>query len=170
MTSHLTEPAIAAAGMRKSYGDKIVLDGVDLHVPEGTIFALLGPNGAGKTTIVHILSTLIGADGGDIRVAGHDLVREAEAVGAAIGVTGQYSAIASPAGVAKTPHGFQSCRRPVRPLCGHPIRVMSATWAGHRHHGSHWYRQSAHSGRQVGPLGSIVELITGLASQAAGSW
>ena len=58
MTSHLTEPAIAAAGMRKSYGDKIVLDGVDLRVLEGTIFALLGPNGAGTTTIVHILSTL----------------------------------------------------------------------------------------------------------------
>ncbi len=93
MTSQLTAPAIAAAGLRKSYGDKIVLDGVDLQVGEGTIFALLGPNGAGKTTIVHILSTLIGADGGDIRVAGHDLVREADAVRAAIGVTGQYSAV-----------------------------------------------------------------------------
>ena len=93
MTSQLTAPAIAAAGLRKSFGDKVVLDGVDLQVGEGTIFALLGPNGAGKTTIVHILSTLIGADGGDIRVAGHDLVREADAVRAAIGVTGQYSAV-----------------------------------------------------------------------------
>ena len=63
----MTRPrsAIAATGLRKSYGDHLVLDGIDLDVAEGTIFALLGPNGAGKTTIVQILSTLIGADGGD---------------------------------------------------------------------------------------------------------
>src|SRR6476469_4702047 len=85
-------PAISATGLRKSYGDKIVLDGIDLNVPEGTIFALLGPNGAGKTTMVQILSTLIGADGGEVRVAGHDLTRDPDAVRAAIGVTGQYSA------------------------------------------------------------------------------
>jgi len=54
--------AITAAGLRKAYGDHLVLDGVDLDVAEGTIFALLGPNGAGKTTIVQILSTLIGAN------------------------------------------------------------------------------------------------------------
>jgi ABC-2 type transport system ATP-binding protein len=86
-------PAIAATGLRKSYGDKLVLDGVDLTVPEGTVFALLGPNGAGKTTIVQILSTLIGADGGQIRVAGHDVSREPDAVRRAIGVTGQFSAV-----------------------------------------------------------------------------
>jgi ABC-2 type transport system ATP-binding protein len=86
-------PAIAATGLRKSYGDKLVLNGIDLTVPEGTIFALLGPNGAGKTTAVQILSTLIGADGGDIRVAGHDVAREADAVRDAIGVTGQLSAV-----------------------------------------------------------------------------
>ena len=62
--------AITATGLRKAYGDHLVLDGVDLDVAEGTIFALLGPNGAGKTTIVQILSTLIGADGGEVRVAG----------------------------------------------------------------------------------------------------
>ena len=64
---HMTRPqsAIAATGLRKSYGDKVVLDGIDLDVAEGTVFALLGPNGAGKTTIVQILSTLIGADAGD---------------------------------------------------------------------------------------------------------
>ncbi|MFE5144510.1 ATP-binding cassette domain-containing protein, partial [Streptomyces fagopyri] len=56
--------AISAVGLRKSYGDKTVLDGVDLHIPAGTVFALLGPNGAGKTTVVKILSTLITADGG----------------------------------------------------------------------------------------------------------
>ena len=93
MTGHLSVPAIVAAGLRKSYGDKTVLDGVDLQVDTGTIFALLGPNGAGKTTIVRILSTLIRADGGEVRVAGHDLDREPDAIRAAIGVTGQYSAV-----------------------------------------------------------------------------
>jgi ABC-2 type transport system ATP-binding protein len=87
------QPAIEATGLRKSYGDKVVLDGVDLRVPEGTIFSLLGPNGAGKTTMVQILSTLIGADGGEMRVAGHDVARDPDAVRAAIGVTGQYSAV-----------------------------------------------------------------------------
>jgi ABC-2 type transport system ATP-binding protein len=62
-------------GLRKSYGDKSVLDGIDLRVAEGTIFALLGPNGAGKTTMVNILSTLIRADGGEVRVGGHSVER-----------------------------------------------------------------------------------------------
>ncbi|MFG1790010.1 ATP-binding cassette domain-containing protein [Nocardia sp. NPDC049149] len=86
-------PAITATGLRKSYGDHLVLDGIDLEVPAGTIFSLLGPNGAGKTTAVQILSTLIGADGGEIRVAGHDVTAEPEAVRAAIGVTGQFAAV-----------------------------------------------------------------------------
>jgi ABC-2 type transport system ATP-binding protein len=85
--------AIDVAGLRKSYGDKLVLDGIDLKVAEGTIFSLLGPNGAGKTTVVQILSTLITADAGEIRVAGHDLAEAPEAVRAAIGVTGQFSAV-----------------------------------------------------------------------------
>jgi ABC-2 type transport system ATP-binding protein len=93
MTSTRTRPAIRATGLRKSFGDKAVLDGIDLEVAEGTIFALLGPNGAGKTTTVHILSTLIGADGGEVQVAGHDLAREPDAVRAAIGVTGQLTAV-----------------------------------------------------------------------------
>ena len=71
----------------------MVLDGIDLDVAAGTVFALLGPNGAGKTTTVQILSTLIRADGGEVRVAGHDLDREPDAVRAAIGVTGQFSAV-----------------------------------------------------------------------------
>jgi ABC-2 type transport system ATP-binding protein len=88
-------PAIAVTGLQKSFGDKVVLDGIDLNVREGTIFALLGPNGAGKTTTVHILSTLIPADGGEVQVAGHDVVAEADRVRAAIGVTGQFSAVDS---------------------------------------------------------------------------
>src|SRR5437867_1724009 len=93
MTTNATEPAIKAIGLRKSFGDHVVLDGVDLLVPVGTIFALLGPNGAGKTTTVQILSTLIGADGGEVRVAGHDPAGAPDSVRAAIGVTGQFSAV-----------------------------------------------------------------------------
>jgi ABC-2 type transport system ATP-binding protein len=84
---------IETRGLRKSFGDHVVLDGIDLNVAAGTIFALLGPNGAGKTTTVQILSTLISADGGEVRVAGHDPLREPDAVRAAIGVTGQFSAV-----------------------------------------------------------------------------
>ncbi len=86
-------PAISARAVSKSFGEHIVLDAVDLTVAEGTIFALLGPNGAGKTTMVRILSTLIPADGGDIRVGGHDVGAEPDAVRAVIGVTGQFSAV-----------------------------------------------------------------------------
>jgi ABC-2 type transport system ATP-binding protein len=93
MTTTRSQPAIRATGLRKSFGDQVVLDGIDLEVPEGTIFALLGPNGAGKTTTVHVLSTLIGADGGEVRVAGHDLTRDPDSVRAAIGVTGQLTAV-----------------------------------------------------------------------------
>jgi ABC-2 type transport system ATP-binding protein len=93
MTIKPSRPAIAATGLRKSFGDQVVLDGLDLAVPPGTVFALLGANGAGKTTTVKILSTLIRADAGDAQVAGHDLAREPDAVRAAIGVTGQFSAV-----------------------------------------------------------------------------
>ncbi|KAB2368850.1 ATP-binding cassette domain-containing protein, partial [Actinomadura montaniterrae] len=93
----MTNLAIQAEGLRKSYrdktGEKVVLDGVDLTVPEATIFSLLGPNGAGKTTTVQILSTLISADAGQVQVAGYDLGRQADDVRGAIGVTGQYSAV-----------------------------------------------------------------------------
>jgi ABC-2 type transport system ATP-binding protein len=86
-------PAIEVSGLRKSYGDNLVLDGIDLSVAVGTTYALLGPNGAGKTTVVDILSTLIGADAGKARVAGHDVAGEPDAVRGAIGVTGQFSAV-----------------------------------------------------------------------------
>ncbi|MBF6555310.1 MAG: ATP-binding cassette domain-containing protein [Acidimicrobiales bacterium] len=87
------QSAIVAAGVRKAFDETTVLDGVDLTVAEGTIFALLGPNGAGKTTMVRILSTLITPDAGQVCVAGHDVAREPDAVRGLIGVTGQFSAL-----------------------------------------------------------------------------
>jgi ABC-2 type transport system ATP-binding protein len=97
MTTNLapstTRSAVVATGLRKSYGDHLVLDGIDLDVAEGTVFALLGPNGSGKTTTVRILSTLLPADAGTVRVAGHDLRTQAQLVRGAIGVTGQFSAV-----------------------------------------------------------------------------
>ncbi|SEQ39268.1 ATP-binding cassette domain-containing protein [Microlunatus flavus] len=93
----MSAPAIEVRGLRKSYrgrsGDTVVLDGVDLTVPAGHVAALLGPNGAGKTTTVHILSTLLRPDGGTAVVDGHDVVRDPDGVRAAIGLTGQFSAV-----------------------------------------------------------------------------
>ncbi|ASR38083.1 ABC transporter [Prauserella marina] len=88
-----TRSGISVTGLAKSFGDKVVLDGIDLDVAEGTVFALLGPNGAGKTTVVHILSTLLPSDAGKIRVAGHDLAEDPDSVRKSIGVTGQFSAV-----------------------------------------------------------------------------
>jgi ABC-2 type transport system ATP-binding protein len=93
MTVTPRKPAISVRGLRKSYGGRVVLDGVDLEVAEGTVFALLGPNGAGKTTTVNILSTLIPADAGEVLIAGQDLGRAPDAVRAAISLTGQFSAV-----------------------------------------------------------------------------
>jgi ABC-2 type transport system ATP-binding protein len=89
----MIQTMIQTRGLRKAFDHHVVLDGIDLDVAAGTIFALLGPNGAGKTTMVQILSTLIRADGGEARIAGHDVTREPDAVRAAIGVTGQFSAV-----------------------------------------------------------------------------
>ncbi|MHA4814821.1 ABC transporter ATP-binding protein [Streptomyces aculeolatus] len=86
-------PAVEAHGLRKAYGGREVVAGVDLTVPAGTVYALLGPNGAGKTTTVRILTTLLAADAGTARVGGHDIRREPGRVRAAIGVTGQFSAV-----------------------------------------------------------------------------
>jgi ABC-2 type transport system ATP-binding protein len=85
--------AIAVSGLRKAFGDKTVLDGIDLDVPAGTVFSLLGPNGAGKTTMVNVLTTLTKADAGTAHVAGHDVAAETKAVRAEIGVTGQFAAV-----------------------------------------------------------------------------
>ena len=85
--------AIHAEGLRLSYGNHLVLDGLDLAVPTGTVTALLGPNGAGKTSTVHLLTTLRRPDAGTARVAGHDVLADPAAVRRAIGVTGQFSAV-----------------------------------------------------------------------------
>jgi ABC-2 type transport system ATP-binding protein len=90
MDEHL---AVSITGLRKSFGGNDVLRGVDLDVAEGSIYALLGPNGSGKTTLVNVCSTLLTADGGEVRVAGHDVVRHPERVRRSIGMTGQFSAI-----------------------------------------------------------------------------
>jgi ABC-2 type transport system ATP-binding protein len=90
-------PAVAVTGLRKSWGDHVVLDGIDFSVAAGTVYALLGPNGAGKTTTVQVLTTLIRPDAGtapgSLRVLGHDVVAEPDLVRAGIGVTGQFSAV-----------------------------------------------------------------------------
>jgi ABC-2 type transport system ATP-binding protein len=86
-------PAIVARGLRKSFGDVVALDGVDLTVPAGTVFGLLGPNGAGKTTAVKILTTLLRADQGTAEVAGLDVVRRSDELRSRIGLTGQYAAV-----------------------------------------------------------------------------
>ncbi|WP_024792893.1 ATP-binding cassette domain-containing protein [Tomitella biformata] len=85
--------AIRATGIRKAYGDRVVLDGVDLTVETGTIFALLGPNGAGKTTMVNILATLARPDAGQATVAGHELLADPVGVRRSISLTGQYAAV-----------------------------------------------------------------------------
>ena len=85
--------AIEIRDLRMSFGPQVVLDGIDLTVPRGAVFALLGPNGAGKTTMINILSTLLRPDGGTARVCGQDVIAEPEAVRRVISVTGQNVAV-----------------------------------------------------------------------------
>jgi ABC-2 type transport system ATP-binding protein len=89
----MNSSAIAVSGLRKAYGDKVVLDGIDFDVAAGSVFSMLGPNGAGKTTTVNIATTLMKADGGTVRVAGHDVATETKQVRSLIGVTGQFAAV-----------------------------------------------------------------------------
>src|SRR5689334_2493767 len=85
--------AVEASGLTKRFGRKIALSGVDLDVPEATICALLGPNGAGKTTMVRVLTTLLRPDAGSARVAGFDVVHQADRARYRIGLAGQYAAV-----------------------------------------------------------------------------
>jgi ABC-2 type transport system ATP-binding protein len=89
----MTAAAIEVAGLRKSFGSQTVLDGVDLRVERGSVFALLGPNGAGKTTFINILSTLVAPDAGAATVCGHDVVADPEGVKESISLTGQSAAV-----------------------------------------------------------------------------
>ena len=92
-SGRMRSSAIAVSGLRKAYGDKIVLDGIDFDVAAGSVFSMLGANGAGKTTTVNVLTTLLKADAGTVRVAGHDEVTGTREVRAVIGVTGQFAAV-----------------------------------------------------------------------------
>ncbi|HUB94160.1 MAG TPA: ATP-binding cassette domain-containing protein [Verrucomicrobiae bacterium] len=87
------ELAVNAHGLIKVFGDNRAVDGVDLHVPVGSIYGVLGPNGAGKTTTINILATLLRADGGSAQVFGHDVHTEAHIVRQLIGLTGQYASV-----------------------------------------------------------------------------
>ncbi|HJQ08661.1 MAG TPA: ATP-binding cassette domain-containing protein [Candidatus Saccharimonadales bacterium] len=89
----MTDYAINATGIKKSFGDLTVLEGIDLKVKRGTIMALLGPNGAGKTTTIRILSTLLSPDGGEVKVNGYDVVKDPDSVRSSIGLTGQFAAV-----------------------------------------------------------------------------
>jgi ABC-2 type transport system ATP-binding protein len=89
----MSDPAIEVRGLSKSYGEVQALRGIDLNVPAGTVLGILGPNGAGKTTAVRILTTLLPPDGGSARVAGYDVVKDAAALRAEIGLAGQYAAV-----------------------------------------------------------------------------
>ena len=89
----MSEPAITATGLAKTYGDVVALDGIDLEAQEGTVLGLLGPNGAGKTTAVRILATLLQPDRGSARIAGFDVVKQATQLRAHIGLAGQNAAV-----------------------------------------------------------------------------
>ncbi|GAA0541863.1 hypothetical protein GCM10010390_49800 [Streptomyces mordarskii] len=89
----MTDPIVVAEGLHKSFGDTHALRGLDLSVNRGTVCGVLGPNGAGKTTAIRIFATLSDPDAGHARVAGHDVVREADKVRARIGLAGQYAAV-----------------------------------------------------------------------------
>ena len=89
----MSDDAVVARGLVKTFGDVRALDGVDLVVPRGKVVGLLGPNGAGKTTTVRILSTLLTPTAGTATVAGYDVVRQADDVRRSIGLTGQYAAV-----------------------------------------------------------------------------
>jgi ABC transporter DrrB family efflux protein len=88
-----SSPAVRVHNVAKHFGPTVALDGVDLEIPEGSVFGLLGPNGAGKTTLVRILATLLTPDTGRVEILGHDVVHEPAAVRELLGLTGQFAAV-----------------------------------------------------------------------------
>ena len=92
-TTSQASPAIEALGLGKAFGAVKAVDGLDLSVPSGGVFALLGPNGAGKTTTIRIFATLTRPDVGIARVLGHDVTSEPHAVRAGICLTGQFATV-----------------------------------------------------------------------------
>ncbi|MFB7075890.1 ATP-binding cassette domain-containing protein, partial [Streptomyces sp. NPDC056290] len=93
MSTQSSGPAIETVGLVKTFGETRAVDGVDLTVPAGTVYGVLGPNGAGKTTTVKMLATLLRPDGGEARVFGHDVVRDADQVRGLVSLTGQYASV-----------------------------------------------------------------------------
>ena len=93
MSQHSGSLAIETSGLVKVFGKTRAVDGIDLAVPQGTVYGVLGPNGAGKTTAVRVLATLLRPDGGEARVFGHDVIREADAVRSRVSLTGQYASV-----------------------------------------------------------------------------
>ncbi|NED20429.1 ATP-binding cassette domain-containing protein [Streptomyces sp. SID9913] len=93
MSTQSSGLAIETTGLVKTFGGTRAVDGVDLTVPVGTVYGVLGPNGAGKTTTVKMLATLLRPDGGEARVFGHDVVREADEVRSLVSLTGQYASV-----------------------------------------------------------------------------
>jgi ABC-2 type transport system ATP-binding protein len=89
----MSDLAIETSGLVKTFGKTRAVDGVDLAIPTGSVYGFLGPNGAGKTTAVKVLATLLRPDGGEARVFGHDVVREADAVRSRVSLTGQYASV-----------------------------------------------------------------------------
>lgn len=93
----MTELAVEAEGLVKHFTTRKsvtrAVDGIDLAVPQGSVYGVLGPNGAGKTTAVRMLATLLRPDAGTARVLGHDVVEDADAVRSAVGLTGQYASV-----------------------------------------------------------------------------
>jgi ABC-2 type transport system ATP-binding protein len=89
----MSELAIETTGLVKVFGENRAVDGIDLAVPAGTVYGVLGPNGAGKTTAVRMLATLLRPDGGEARVFGHDVLRDADAVRQRVSLTGQYASV-----------------------------------------------------------------------------
>ncbi len=87
------EPAVVATGLRKAFGGKVAVAGVDLTIPRGGVFGILGPNGAGKTTVIRMLATLLPVDGGQARVLGHDLRTAGGEIRRRVALTGQFASL-----------------------------------------------------------------------------